>query len=341
MKPSIQLSPTILRHYRLRRGLSLKLSGECLRKKPSQTIESLANMYERVERTGITSPERAQTIAVMLGVDVAVLSGERGDEGFGFEWWLESNSSTCTPMLLQGTAQLMSRLWDSIEREASFDFHESPAVHARLHITKAECKLTYWRPGLPQIEPQWWSIRPARRIETGITWLEFTQHELEVLSERARSTAGWSADVVHTKGRQEPAVGSEVGYSLRHVKSDERLALGDRITDSYFETTGQLCASLLQRFKRTGATSAYVSADRECLTVAPLRGEGFFVAQRVWRSTARSKWKLCPWRSASLRRLGEELKAKLKRAVPGIQFCELDLDAKTFVTRRGQESSPP
>ena len=104
VKPSIQLSPTILRHYRLRRGLSLKQSGECLRKRPKQTIESLANMYERIERTGITSPERAQTIAAMMGVDVAVLSGERGDESFGFEWWLESNSSTCTPMLLQGTA---------------------------------------------------------------------------------------------------------------------------------------------------------------------------------------------------------------------------------------------
>lgn len=341
MKPSIQLSPTILRHYRTRRGLSLKQSGECLRKTPKQPPESLANMYERVERTGITSPERARTIAAMLGVDVVVLSGERGDEGFDFDWWLESNSSSCPPMLLQGTAQLMNRLWSSIEHEASFDFQESLPVHARFHMTKAEWKLTYWRPDLPQSARQWWSIRPARRSESGITWLEFTQYEYEVLSERARSTAGWSADVVHTKGRQEPAVGSEVGYSLRHVKSDERLAPKDQIADLYFETTNQLCASLLQQFKRTGADRAYVRADREGLTIAPLPGEGFFLVQRVWRRPGRGKWKLCPWRSASVRRLGEELEAKLQRAIPGIQFCDLDLEAKTFVPRRGQESSPP
>lgn len=341
MKPRIQLSPTRLRHYRLRRGLSLKQSGECLRKRPLQDIASLANMYERIERTGVTSPERAQTIAAMLGVDVAVLSGDRSDEGFGFDWWLESNSSSSPPMLLQGTSQLMNRLWISIEHEALFDFQESLPVHARFHMTRAECKLTYWRPDLPQSEPRWWSIRPARRSESGITWLEFTQHELEVLSERARSTAGWSADVVHTNGRLEPAARSEVGYSLRHVQSDERLALEDRVTDLYFETTNQLCASLLQQFKRTGAERAYVRADREGLTIAPLPGEGFFLVQRVWRRPGRGKWKLCPWRSASVRRLGEELEVKLQRAIPGIQFCDLDLESKTFVPRRGQESSPP
>jgi hypothetical protein len=117
------------------------------------------------------------------------------------------------------------------------------------------------------------------------------------------------------------------------------LPLADRMTDSYFKTSGQLSASFVRRFKRLGAKSAYVSAGSEALTVSPILDASYFLVMRVWRRSGRSLWKRCPWHSTSVRRLGEELETKLKRAIPGVQFCDLDLEAKAFVPRR--ESAPP
>lgn len=336
MKPRIELSPKLLRHYRLRRGLSLKQAGECLRRRSAQTNASLANMYERIERTGITSPERASTIAAELGVAVEVLSGERLDDDVSSEWWLESSSLIPGPTLLQGTGALSNCLQDSVDREWSVNLMAQLPIHARIDMSRMECKLTFWQPDLPQLEPTCWSIRAAARSEKGIIWLEFTKYERETLLECATRTARWSADVMHVNGREVPASMSEVAYNLRLVKRDKDLAL---LVDQYFMKSSQLCAFLVRELKRTGAKHISVDASRDGLTVATIPGEGLFAVSRVWRRTCRNQWMLCPWSSASVRRLGEEVEARLERAISNISFCDFDYTMKSFVPRRGRESA--
>ena len=110
MKSRLVLDPKALRHVRTRRGLTLKQVAECLRKNLGQTAESLTNIYERIERTGITSPRTAATLAAHLRVPVEHLQGTPSDDGYIGSWWFESSGDYGGGVMLQGRSSLNSRL---------------------------------------------------------------------------------------------------------------------------------------------------------------------------------------------------------------------------------------
>ena len=90
MKPRIELNPKAIRHFRVRLEWSQKDAAECPRKNKKQEPESLIAMYQRIERTGITSPRTAEKLAAHFNVSIAQLHSVPDDDRFGL-WWLENN----------------------------------------------------------------------------------------------------------------------------------------------------------------------------------------------------------------------------------------------------------
>lgn len=77
---SIQLDPKRLRGLREEKGLSQRDVGEMLVRQSLRSAEStketLTHGYQRIERSGRTSPKTASALAQLLGVTVAVLEGK-------------------------------------------------------------------------------------------------------------------------------------------------------------------------------------------------------------------------------------------------------------------------
>jgi hypothetical protein len=86
--------------------LTLKQVAECLRRNPNQSVASLTNIYERIERTGITSSRTAATLAAHLRVPVEHLQGTPSDDGYIGSWWLESSGDDGGGVMLQGRSSL-------------------------------------------------------------------------------------------------------------------------------------------------------------------------------------------------------------------------------------------
>ena len=100
MKPRIELNPKAIRHFRERLKWSQKKAAECLRKTSKQKDESLIAMYQRIERTGITSPRTAEKLAEHFTVSVEELQGSLpDDERFGL-WWMEDGEIGQGPGIL-------------------------------------------------------------------------------------------------------------------------------------------------------------------------------------------------------------------------------------------------
>lgn len=79
-RTSIQLIPSRLRGLREEKGLSQREVGEALARQSlrsaGSSLETLTHGYQRIERSGRTSPKTASALAQLLGVTVAVLEGK-------------------------------------------------------------------------------------------------------------------------------------------------------------------------------------------------------------------------------------------------------------------------
>lgn len=332
MKPRVELSPEVLRHHRLRRGLSFKQAGECLRKRPDQSLVSLANMYERIERTGVTSPERAGAIAAMLGVQPTMLNGEREAEDIGYEWWIESSSQTFHPRLLRGMAAVRRSIEALVEEELALAALQGLEIHAWIKRTSTELQLTYKFPAQFGLTPIWWSCRPAKRTESGISWLECTEHEAAALQEMARDVTYCTAEVVHESRRQIPKTGSQLAYLLTEVAVDggePRRVLAER-----FQSEARLIRRVVRKLMVSGSHGVYTTYSRTGVELWPLDGTHNFGISRWWRSNEKSPWHEGPWPIAAMGRLLAAIEGRLTVDVPGLHLYDLDLGSSTFKLRQ-------
>lgn len=79
-RPYVQLEPRVLRELRESKGLSQADVGEELRKRglgsEESSVGTRTNGYQRVEKTGRTSPKTAERLANLFGATVEVLEGK-------------------------------------------------------------------------------------------------------------------------------------------------------------------------------------------------------------------------------------------------------------------------
>lgn len=332
LKSRIELSPKILRHHRLRKGLSFKQAGECLRKRPTQSLQSLANMYERIERTGVTSPERAASIGKLLGVDLDVLNGDRSNDDMGFEWWVECSSYSQTAKLVQGTSRVRRSLELLTQEELDVHGLAMPEVQVWIRRTRSELRLTYKFPEHFGLSPVWWSCRPARRTDTGVSWIEFTQYEAETLQEMSRQIAYWTADVVHERRQQTPRLGAKLGYLMTGADlggSEPRQVSAER-----FMTDAGLARSIARKLQELDVRRIYTDWSNSGITISPLEGTQCFGISRWWRLSEGREWHEAPWRTSAMRELLAKVEERLSKEIPGLQFFELDVSTKSFRLRQ-------
>ena len=144
MKTRIKLESDALLHHRTRKGLSLKVAAECLRKNSKQDPRSLLNMYHRIERTGITSPATAAKIAAMLKVDVAQLSGDVGQDDY--LWWMVGPGFEDHGRLVKGFLPVWQRVrsmiepWEMLEDPQHIDYTQGRGLR---HFTVGRKRALY------------------------------------------------------------------------------------------------------------------------------------------------------------------------------------------------------
>jgi hypothetical protein len=154
--------------------LTLKQVGECLRKSLDQSGTSLTSIYERIERTGITSPRTASVLAAYLRATVDRLTGVPGDDDVRLgSWWFESNDCDGEGTMLQGCSQLNARFRRALESVEPCAASERLHFAAHVEIANTEFLLALSEREEPEAS-RWWPIRPVERTPTGLSWLEFT-----------------------------------------------------------------------------------------------------------------------------------------------------------------------
>lgn len=142
MKPRIELNPKAIRHFRERQEWSQKEAAACLRKTSTQAQESLIAMYQRIERTGITSPRTAEKLARRFNVSVKELQGSLpDDERLVGLWWLEDDALGRGPGILTGRIGMLNSLRDETAMHESF-LSKGVSVHAHVDISSTRCSLT-------------------------------------------------------------------------------------------------------------------------------------------------------------------------------------------------------
>jgi hypothetical protein len=290
-------------------------------------------MYERIERTGVTSPERARVVSELLGASVAMLSGEREDGSFGTAWWLESNSMS-PPLLLSGMAHLVRVLCESIQTDMPWALY-GPSVSTYLHIhqTTDEFRLVYTHPTLPDDQPYWWSASPASRTASGIEWLSFTKHERDAFADRIEFIASESTDYLCMDGTQVPAEGCEIAYILRRVKPDQSLPDSKRMRDKKYGSTSELCSAIVRQLKRSGTPGVCMSTNRGDVSIHQLDGQGLLLAMRVWWPEGQDSWQQSPWPAHAILQVSRQLEARFASDLPALQLFDFDMAAQAFVPR--------
>ncbi len=184
MKPQIHLDPKRLKHVRKRsRGLTQLQVAQALAEtgKPGKSDASLLSMYQVIEKTGNTSPERAESIANVLGVPLAdIMPGKPGEQLSGRSWWFEPSlrrKQDFEGMLLPSASELLNE----IKRECLDAPRPSAGVSTELSARLTGQKWSVASAGDGSAGAAWnCKFRPARMTDSrGIGWNTASKPELK------------------------------------------------------------------------------------------------------------------------------------------------------------------
>ena len=332
MKNRLEISTKALRHFRTRRGWTLKQTAECLRKAPAQPIASLTNMYERIERTGITSPRTAGLLASHLRVTIDELQGAIKSEDVQGIWWLESRSDAGGGVLLPGLAAVQDRLLTKTESSESRFIRGGMPIHAKVQMDSNEGRLTLSQPDVDDLpERFWWSLRLADRTETGISWIEFTKVELEHIRMLMLEQAYRLADTVDLEGAQIPPEGAALGYEVRRVDSDQSKSMETRLRIRHYHSLASLKRSLLRDFAALAGHRFHLDESGDSVTVAPLDDGQMYSISRVFQPNGADEYRRAPWRIESVKALRSEVRFWLDTTFSDCTYFAFDFASKSFV----------
>lgn len=330
MKSRLVLDPKALRHVRTRRGLTLKQVAECLRKNLEQTAESLTNMYERIERTGITSPRTAATLAAHLDVPVEQLLGASSDDGDIGSWWFESSGDDGGGVMVQGRSRLSARLRAALESVSDHLATEGLRFEAHVYSWPTEYRLTLTkRDG--QEESVWWSVRPVKRTTSGISWLGFTDWERDHLKDWFLDFAFGLADRVHIDDDQVPPNEEMLAYELREFRHADNEQVPHVARSRFYRSEPALKRAVLALLRKSEARHLYLASGERSIALAAVDGSMHADIVRRWRTHEHDEWRRAPWAAHSVRAMHRGVRDWINSVLPEAQFYEFDSLTKQFI----------
>lgn len=329
MKPRIELNPKAIRHFRERLEWSQKRAAECLRKTRKQKDESLIAMYQRIERTGITSPRTAEKLAAHFTVSVKELQGcLPDDERFGL-WWLEEHE------IGQGTGILTTRIGmlNSLRDETALhelSWSKGEKVHAQVVIGPTWCSLTLprhtWFSG--DIPLKTWMIRPAQRTDAGVAFVRFTEYEREDITPIVKEIAFSVADTVSFNGVQTPPELATVGYLVNRYTHNVPSTLESHA--QFYRTEADVLRYLVRQTKKQPHKRVNLEAATDCCSLCAVDAKWWFAVRRAYRVGENEVAQLAPWRQSSIKRFVNELYASFERAMEGIKYVGVNIHTRTL-----------
>ena len=329
MKPRIELNPKAIRHFRERLKWSQKKAAECLRKTSKQKDESLIAMYQRIERTGITSPRTAEKLAEHFTVSVEELQGSLpDDERFGL-WWMEDGEIGQGPGILTNRIGMLSSLRnETAMHELSRPKGES--VHAHVDIGSTWCSLTLprhmWFSGdIPRLT---WMIHPARRTDAGVAFVRFTELELEDITPIVKEIAFSVADTVSFNGVQTPPEFATVGYLVNRYTHNVPRTLQSH--KQFYRTEADVLRYLVRHTKKQPHKRVNLEAETDCCSLRAVDAKWWFAVRRAYRAGENANAQLAPWRQTSIKRFVNELYASFERAIDGIKYVGVNAHTRTL-----------
>lgn len=293
-------------------------------------MASLTNIYERIERTGITSSRTAATLAAHLRVPVEHLQGTPSDDGYIGSWWLESSGDDGGGVMLQGRSSLNSRLRAALESVG--DHLATDGLHFEAHVNSWP---TEYRLALAERDRReesiWWSIRPVERTATGISWLAFTDWEREHFKEWFRDLAFGLADRVHLDGFQVPPNNATLAYELRELKRSDNDPMPHWSNRRFYKSEAALKRAVLTLLNKSAARHLCLAFDPASITLVAVDCAMYAEIVRRWRAHEHDEWRRAPWAAHSVRAIHRRVRDWITSALPEIQFYEFDLVAKQFI----------
>ena len=222
MKPQIHLDPKRLKHARERSNdLTQMQVAQALAAtgKPGKTDASLLSMYQVIERTGKTSPERAESIAKVLGVPLQELvPSEPGGKFTGGAWWFEPSlrrKKKYQGLLLPSAFELIKE----IQRECQKAVKPPAGVNTTMSLSLSGQKwsVTSASDNWPDLD---WrcTFRPAQLTDDGgIGWKNPSDLELEFLTPALGNLIFNCANVAMLGRNRIPRKDADLGYRVDFV----------------------------------------------------------------------------------------------------------------------------
>jgi hypothetical protein len=222
MKPNIQLDPKKLRHIRERfKQWPQKRVAQALAEtgKSGKSAKSLLTMYQAIEHTGRTGPDRADAIAKILGVHREdLIATEAGEKLRGGTWWFEPpfpRNNVCGGMLLQSAFDVL----DEVTQE--FKHIPKPSGNAKTIVSLSRSGQEWiLERTLENHSGRAWrcAFRPARKTdERGIGWMSASDPELGLFEPALIAFIYSNADVAILNGKRIPPVEAEQGICVEFV----------------------------------------------------------------------------------------------------------------------------
>jgi hypothetical protein len=319
---SIQLQPEILLHFRKRGGWRLKEVAECLRRGRQQTIESLINVYHRIERTGQTSPATAARIAERLGVSVATLTGEERPAGVQGLLWLERQNDETSGRLCHGFS-LAGRLREGVASNTAW-LTFAPCIRAYLQVERDVCRFAVREEPPRKDAFDWWSVRVARRTAHGLSWIPFTEMEQSALLYSLKSLAMDVADEVQVDCELTPPARSPIVYELQaHPETRGARCLPTRSCD----TEAALRDAMAQGLRLPLGSKIALTDGGSAIGIRVLDTPHHYTVVRSWIGPD-GVLHPAPWAQHRRKLFRQEIATWLRAACSDVSFYQQDVSGR-------------
>jgi hypothetical protein len=219
MKPQIQLDPELLKHYRDKNDLTQTELADAVIGKPGDWDDKKASRlstYHFIEKTGRTSPARAERIALVLGCTVQDL--QNPTDALDRPWWVEFADPVNYELgvVVLGSQGAIHRIEQAWPKTLERLLEGGKEIIAKLVTDEKHYRLDV---GSPDIDYTWKAVFCACSLskETGIRWDFANKWERDFLRITIKDQLFSHADTVWMDEQRYPPIGStEVIQNIVH-----------------------------------------------------------------------------------------------------------------------------